>query len=593
MGENVEIDKLMDNLRELLDEYKELVENNKKDEGIEIMKTVEKVVINMEELCTDEEKKKELIVLHATVNLNVASLYRDIGELKDHETHLLKCLDLLQKQKIDMKMKLSPIIGCLGRLGMIYSEWNQNEKALNYFNTLDQIFVDYASVGDNYIFEEPIFTFMNIINNVEKFKTTLEDFHMLALYSMVQIYFALGDHKNSALSCHRTLCKQLYLNKTTQKLDYIDWVLNAATLSQYFLQIEAFDLARHHLAAASYILETYENILKEKTKENPESEQNAADWEDFKHRSADVAMCWSKYGIILLDVSKERLLEMSKLDEDNNETFQQMNLKKISELKSIANLKFHDLEEKIEPIENQVTDQYLLDFDDAKPIFLNVKKWLDQAKSYYTLNEHASVHVTIAKSLAGAYYHLAFFEEDGDRQAKMHKRRIDVLESVINELNPQYYKAECRQFWISLGEAYSDLLSTKLDRLNSTDRKPEAIAKINRLAQNSINNYQRFLDSLDYCFDDPELRELPDDVLQPTLSSHFHIGRLYGKMITSDKVVQADNTEKSINVLKFVVTYCTKYTAASEIMKSELYLCKELIALLPVRLNKLRESVMK
>ncbi|XP_078035357.1 KIF-binding protein [Augochlora pura] len=591
MEENVQTDKL-DNLQKLIEEYKECTKNKEKDAAIEVMKEVGKLLIRMKERCTDEQRKNELTVMTATVNLNVATLYRELEDLKESETYTTKCLDILQEVKIDMKAKLYPMIHCLLQLAIIYSDWNQNEKALSFLNNLNQIYLDYASDGDYYIFEEiPYSCFMSDNVGTEKFyKDTLEECHMLSLYYMAQIYCALGDHRNSALSCHKTLCKQVHLSKANYKLDHIDWALNAATLSQFFLEIEAFNLARHHLAAASYILETYKDILNEKTKEDPESEQIAANWEDFNHRSADVAMCWSKYGIVLLDVSRKRLLEKSNLDEDNNETFKQINEEKVLELKSYENLKFYDLEDKIEPIAKQVTDQYLLDFNDARPVFLNVQKWLNEAKSYYTLNEHASVHVTIAKSLAEAYYQLAFFEDDYDRQAKMHKRRIDVLESVINELNPQYYKAECRQFWICLGEAYSDLLNTKLDRLQSTGRTPEAVAKIKRLIQNSINNYQRFLNSVDHCPNGPELRELPEEVLLPTLFAYFHVGRLHGKIISYDSSDKATNIVNSINALTFVVNYCDKYPAAAELMKSELGLCKELITLLSVRLNSLQRG---
>jgi hypothetical protein len=40
--------------------------------------------------------------------------------------------------------------------------------------------------------------------------------------------------------------------------------------------------------------------------------------ERFKHRSADVARCWAKYGLLLLSNSKERL--MSEVNENESET---------------------------------------------------------------------------------------------------------------------------------------------------------------------------------------------------------------------------------------------------------------------------------
>ena len=80
----------------------------------------------------------------------------------------------------------------------------------------------------------------------------------------------------------------------------------------------------------------------------------------------------------------------------------------------------------------------------------------------------------------------------------MHKRRIDHLECVLKELNPQYYLAVCRQLWYELGETYSNILDIKLQRLQNTDERPTAHAlhKVNHLAEESITNFRHFIESL-------------------------------------------------------------------------------------------------
>lgn len=182
---------------------------------------------------------------------------------------------------------------------------------------------------------------------------------------------------------------------------------------------------------------------------------------------------------------------------------------------------------------------------------------------------------------------MSFFEEHEDRQAKMHKRRIDILENVIAELNPQYYESACRQIWIELGETYSDILDIKLDRLRSSDEKPspQTLTKINHLARNSIKNFQAFLDSLHVHNSNFEMQEFSDDVMQPALFSYFHLGRLYNKIITPDKTIQIKNMQNSINAYKFVIDYCEKYPKAAEVMKVELNLCKELVNLSIIKSN--------
>jgi len=90
---------------------------------------------------------------------------------------------------------------------------------------------------------------------------------------------------------------------------------------------------------------------------------------------------------------------------------------------------------------------------------------------------------------------LKFFDS---RQSRMHKRRIDHLECVLKELNPQYYLSVCRQLWYELGETYSNILGIKLQRLQNTDERPtpHALHKVNHLAEQSITNFRNFIESL-------------------------------------------------------------------------------------------------
>lgn len=63
--------------------------------------------------------------------------------------------------------------------------------------------------------------------------------------------------------------------------------------------------ARHHLAAATHILEEYEKVM---VKPEMTDDEKKAVEEVFKHRSADVSRCWSKYGLNLMSESKNRLV---------------------------------------------------------------------------------------------------------------------------------------------------------------------------------------------------------------------------------------------------------------------------------------------
>jgi KIF-1 binding protein C terminal len=75
--------------------------------------------------------------------------------------------------------------------------------------------------------------------------------------------------------------------------------------------------------------------------------------------------------------------------------------------------------------EDQIIDEFVLTFDDAKMIFLSAQNLLNKAKEYYTSENEASEYAIIVQDLAALYKCLAFFDDDDDNQCKLHKRRAE------------------------------------------------------------------------------------------------------------------------------------------------------------------------
>ncbi|CAL7949028.1 unnamed protein product [Xylocopa violacea] len=536
-------------VRKLLDDHEKFSTETKpykiKYQAIDVLKSMEMDLIKILADMPEEEKE----------------------ELQMGEEQFMKCLKLLENKELEPEAVL-PVLSTLNQLGLIWSQWNQPTKAKEFLDQAEKIYNDF--IDTNNPCRDPINMAQNFgieqVKDELSPKEVLEKVHTLTLYYLAQVYSSLKDHRQSAIYCHMTLRRQLGDNDIMQDLDCIDWALNAATLSQYFMSNDGFSQARHHLAAASYILQ--------------------------RHRSADVARCWAKYGILLMSLSKQRLLEKNESEEENDQS--KLNNKDPSKSTIIESLKFDVLEKDIEPIAVQITDKYLLDSTDSRIVFFNVLKWLEQAKAYYTLENHASDHILIVQDISQAYKYLSFFTETETEQLCLHQRRKTILENVLKELNPQYYQSACRQIWFELGEIYSDMRDIWYDRARSSDKKPvlHTLKQSNRLAMSAIKNFQAFLDSIQTRNCNSEIEQFPNEVMQPALFSYFHLGRLYNKIITSDKAVQLKNAQNSINAYKFVIDYCEKYPKAAEVMKIELSLCKELVSVLPIKINMLREQMM-
>jgi len=554
----------------------------KKSKAVEIlMEILEALTHCKETLCT---------VATAITHLNIGILQADMEDTGLATEYFKKCIDLLEDSKLTAEGIL-PAISVNNQLGLIYAQRGLYEEAKDFLKQAEGLYIKFTED----VRLEPVH--MVTIMGIEEIegdlcaKSILEKLHTLTLYYLAQVCRELDDKCNFALYCHRTLSKQLSQNKITQDLDYVDWALNAATISQYFIEQDKFPQARHHLAAASCILEKYLEILRAKgTRET--SESIAAEYENYDHRSASVARCWAKYGIALLEASKERLLKKAEQEDQDSKVSNEVN--KYSQTETMEDPRFTDLEPELESITNEITDMYLLDFNDARPVFLNVRKWLDKAKEYYTFENHASDYAWIAQDLSQAYKHLAFFEDNEDRQARMHKRRIDILEEVIEGLCPRFYRNVCREIWIELAETYSEILDLKIDRLQASNEKPTAqmIAKIERLARSSIKHYQSYLNSLEMSKSESGVESFSDDSLYPALSTYFHIGRLYNKIITSDVQQKIENMQNSIDAYSFVVNYYDKHPEKQK--KLEKYefikLSKEFVTLLPLTLDRLKQQ---
>jgi len=126
----------------------------------------------------------------------------------------------------------------------------------------------------------------------------------------------------------------------------------------------------------------------------------------------------------------------------------------------------------------------ILTFEDAKPIFQKGLKSLNKAKEYYLFDGFVTDHFNILQDIGNLYLALIHFEKDPSNKCKMHKRRVDLIETMVNELNPQYFLAILQQITFQLGETYSQMFEIKLKQYEeSTANNSSGAAKINAFEQ--------------------------------------------------------------------------------------------------------------
>lgn len=249
--------------------------------------------------------------------------------------------------------------------------------------------------------------------------------------------------------------------------------------------------------------------------------------------------------------------------------------------------------------ENVITDRYLLDIDDAKPVFLTTIKWIEKAKSYYAIDVEATEYSKIVQDHAMAYKHLAFFESDLSNQAKMHKRRVDLLEGLLDQLNKVFYMNVVRELLYELGTAYSNILDIKLEMFEQSQKEPNvvinpnALKKINDLIVKSRNNFTEFISTYFVAKTEEFKPDLTVDDLIPIAFSYFQVARISYKFITPDKHLQYKNLSTCLENYRKFVALCSQKEEIGDKMKAEVGVSKEMVQLLPLKLQRLKGDIIE
>jgi hypothetical protein len=231
-----------------------------------------------------------------------------------------------------------------------------------------------------------------------------------------------------------------------------------------------------------------------------------------------------------------------------------------------------------------ITCSYILDYDQARQVFLFGMEKLTSAKSYYILDGFVTDHVELCQDTSQLYSKLVFFEGNLDRKCKMHKRRIDLLSSLLKEISEEHYLYLVRQLLFELGECYSGLLELKLEQKEDLN-SPKTIEKISHLAQFGISTFEHFLSTMNDKKTKQKPETYPDEHIRAVLLAYFYIARFHSKFLEN----RLEHLQESFNQYQIIVSYVDKHPNTRESIEQEYQICKEMIDLLPLKLEKLRK----
>lgn len=512
-------------------------------------------------------------MLLTILNFDLANNFIECEEVTTGEEYLEKSLETALSHHQHTPYYNSVLVSINNQMSMIWSNRGQFEKSFEYLKAAEEIYkvsksrgID-SPVNFNEVWREAV-SDEAVVG--EERKTFFESIHTLTLYYLAQVFLKLGKAGTAAKYCHITLVRQM----ETKQYDPKEWSLNCATLSQYYITQNQFTLSRYCLSCAEVV--NQEAFTAFETQEFSEPNEKERAYEKVIKSKSDIYRCWAKYGLNLLQMSHaEKIGENvdGNLDDDSVD----------EDDKTYRDLRFSNLE--VTVYEEQVTDAFATDYVSAKQLFSFSLGYLAKAKEFYKLDGYVTDFVEITQDTSQFYKYLAFFDDDFENRSKMHKRRIDMLNEILIQLNPKHFLQICRQLSFEIAETYSEMVYLKKAIVEEDPRKfsAHAVKKINYLIIQGIKYYTGFIDS--YKRENELPPKFEDDDVRGVLLCFFCMARLNTKYCTNDRQTKINYLNKEKECYDFIIKYCDENPDMPKVFEEEAAVSREMAALFSGKMN--------
>ncbi|CAH8436950.1 unnamed protein product [Schistosoma turkestanicum] len=439
-------------------------------------------------------------------------------------------------------------------------------------------------------FEEAIYSNYCLQNNIIRIKSA---------YSLEDLWERKFFKRNlkKIHPCHRS-----------QVFDPIEWATNAVALSNYFSSIENQN---------NCFYKTFECLLSavhvvEEARFDGSIPSSQAD-----HTLANIYCDLVKTGLVLLEKGTKQYENLSNenVKSEDAEFKKSQELNSVTKFGSMFNLKLQSLVVKLldynvdmrNPVSHTVSQNSDLVDDIVKPpinyktasgIFRMILHCIMKAENFYTLQNHCSDAVALIQDKSKAYRLMAIFEKNINRQCCMHKRRIDMLTNVLEQLNSNHYLHTCRQLTFELAEALGTLRDLKKKLLDEVSVKGgqdsvHYARKSNDLTKRTISVYQNFL-KLYGVNSGTATINFSDDDIKPLIVTYLYTARLYSQLISTGTTEKIQNVSKALDFYLQLVTlaenHIKRFPKSAIKDCEELKIAKEMVALLPLKLSRLSQG---
>ncbi|TGZ52039.1 hypothetical protein CRM22_010700 [Opisthorchis felineus] len=421
-----------------------------------------------------------------------------------------------------------------------------------------------------------------------------------------------------------------YVSNAVQPFDPIDWANNAASLSNYYESVEESDGYYYStlecLVSACAIIDQVDvRIPVGVSTARPCGHPKKRSTELYLRTRANVYRALGQFGLNLLQRGSECIKENPKLlyrkrdvafsdqAKDFGSMFQlslrsflrQLVESDLSEARSSSlSADTDNTEDSRSPAPPTSVEAYVdmlatcpTTYESAIPVFRMISHCFNQAEQYYTISEHCSDAVALGQQRSKAYLLMSGFESSEARQCRMHKRRVDVLETILRPLSRKHYLMLCRQLMFELAEALSTMRDLKQRayeevRQAKTESALHYARKANSLAKRALAFYQQLINS--YARPNQLCHTLSEDEIRPLMLAHFYSARLHSKLFPATREDRVQNLSKALSQYNYVVSLVEahlRHNPESTIGQSEeVQIARDMAHLLPTKITRLHRG---
>lgn len=225
----------------------------------------------------------------------------------------------------------------------------------------------------------------------------------------------------------------------TKEYEVKDWAINCINLADYFVEMNNFAQAEYSLFCGLDVL--------------PSDPKN----DDEKELRASVQMQLGQYYLHRLKVGVEMMAQGLAIGTDGP-LYDDMHTKFI--LFPTLNVKFPEIKD-------------IKDLADAKTFFRLANTQFKKSLSTYLLDGYVTENCQLKKLQATLYKHLIMIDPSKARVLSMYQRRVDLLEPLVSEVNPNSFENIWTEMAIDLNAVFHSMFDISYDRIKKEKTMPE------------------------------------------------------------------------------------------------------------------------